>query len=62
MAYLGNGYTIADYDGSSRTTYLEKANIDFPPIPKPRTVQVPSAPERDEKKITIDQVVPVTVS
>lgn len=62
MAYIGNGYTVADYDGSSRTTYLDPANIDYPPVPSPRHVEVRRVPSADEKKITIDQVVPVTVS
>ena len=34
MTWLGNGYTVADYDGSSRTTYLDTRVIDFPPIPQ----------------------------
>jgi hypothetical protein len=62
MAYIGNGYTLADYDGSSRTKYLDPENIDYPPVPAPRRVQVERVPERDEKKVTIDQVVPVTVA
>jgi hypothetical protein len=33
MTWLGNGYTISDYDGSSRTTYLDRSLIDYPPIP-----------------------------
>lgn len=33
MTWLGNGYTVADYDGSSRTTYLDANVIDYPPIP-----------------------------
>lgn len=35
MGWLGNGYTVADYNGSSRTAYLDKANIDYPPVPPP---------------------------
>lgn len=35
MCWLGNGYTKADYDGSSKTTYLDPANIDYPPVPEP---------------------------
>ena len=35
MCWLGNGYTKADYDGSSRTTYLDPAHIDYPPVPAP---------------------------
>ncbi len=35
MGWLGNGYTTADYDGnSSRTTYLDLAKIDYPPVPQ----------------------------
>ncbi|KAF2801808.1 FAD/NAD(P)-binding domain-containing protein [Mytilinidion resinicola] len=34
LTWLGNGYTMADYDGSSRTSYLDPAVIDYPPIPK----------------------------
>lgn len=34
MGWLGNGYTMTDYTaGSSRTTYLDPANIDYPPVP-----------------------------
>ena len=35
MGWLGNGYTVADYDGSSRTTYLDPSMIDYPPVPFP---------------------------
>ena len=38
MGWLGNGYTIADYNGSSRTTYLDPTIIDYPPVPKPFVV------------------------
>ncbi|CAM1506055.1 Fc.00g056960.m01.CDS01 [Cosmosporella sp. VM-42] len=34
MGWLANGYTLADYDGSSRTTYLDPTNIDYPPVPQ----------------------------
>ncbi len=34
MGWLGNGYTVADYNGSSRTSYLDTINIDFPPLPQ----------------------------
>lgn len=34
MAWLGNGYTKADYDGSTRTAYLDTAMIDYPPLPE----------------------------
>jgi hypothetical protein len=34
MCWLGNGYTVADYDGSSKTRYLDTANIDYPPVPE----------------------------
>lgn len=33
LGWLGNGYTMADYDNSSRTTYLDPDIIDYPPIP-----------------------------
>jgi hypothetical protein len=33
MAWLGNGYTVSDYDGGSRTKYLDPNFIDYPPIP-----------------------------
>ncbi|KAL1887132.1 hypothetical protein Sste5346_010421 [Sporothrix stenoceras] len=33
MGWLASGFTRADYDGSSRTTYLDPANIDYPPVP-----------------------------
>ena len=39
MGWLGNGYTLADYDASSRTTYLDPANIDYPPVPPPPKAQ-----------------------
>lgn len=35
MSWLANGYTVVDYDGSSKTTYLDPANIDYPPVPEP---------------------------
>jgi hypothetical protein len=34
LTWLGNGYTVADYDGSSRTSYLDPTLIDYPPIPE----------------------------
>ncbi|KAB5551065.1 hypothetical protein GE09DRAFT_1000878, partial [Coniochaeta sp. 2T2.1] len=34
VGWLGNGYTRADYDGSSRTTYLDMSVIDYPPVPQ----------------------------
>ncbi|KAF7554996.1 hypothetical protein G7Z17_g2518 [Cylindrodendrum hubeiense] len=33
LSWLGNGYTLADYDGSTRTKYLDPDEIDFPPLP-----------------------------
>lgn len=36
MSWLGNGYTVADYDGSSRTAYLDPTMIDYPPVPEPQ--------------------------
>jgi hypothetical protein len=33
LSWLGNGYTVADYDGSCRTSYLDPALIDYPPLP-----------------------------
>lgn len=33
LSWLGNGYTLADYDGSTRTKYLDPSEIDFPPLP-----------------------------
>lgn len=36
MGWLGNGYTVADYNGSSRTAYLDPKIIDYPPIPSER--------------------------
>ncbi|KAH0841216.1 putative sterigmatocystin biosynthesis monooxygenase stcW [Fonsecaea pedrosoi] len=33
MSWLGNGYTLADYSGGSRTNYLDPEEIDFPPLP-----------------------------
>jgi hypothetical protein len=38
MTWLGNGYTGADYDGSSRTMYLDPKFIDYPPLPKSKPV------------------------
>ena len=35
MSWLANGYTKADYNGSSRTMYLDPKIIDYPPVPKP---------------------------
>jgi hypothetical protein len=32
LSWLGNGYTLADYNGSSRTKYLDPNEIDFPPV------------------------------
>jgi hypothetical protein len=34
MAWLANGYTVGDYDGGSRTKYLDPGFIDYPPIPE----------------------------
>lgn len=34
MGWIASGYTLADYDGSSRTTYLDPSNIDYPPLPR----------------------------
>jgi hypothetical protein len=34
VSWLANGYTVADYDGSSRTKYLDPSFIDYPPIPE----------------------------
>ena len=67
LAWLGNGYTSADYDGSTRTAYLDPAMIDYPPIPeKPREtdlstdiVEVPAKQDL-EKYTAIDHVVPVS--
>jgi hypothetical protein len=35
MCWLANGYTNADYDGSSRTLYLDPEHINYPPVPEP---------------------------
>lgn len=32
MSWLCNGYTLADYKGTTRTKYLDPAEIDFPPV------------------------------
>ena len=49
MGWLGNGYTKADYDGSSRTAYLDPSNIDYPPVPEAR-VPLNSVALRYEKE------------
>lgn len=67
MAWLGNGYTIADYNGSTRTAYLDTAMIDYPPIPETEAetdtngqeIPVPMVKELD-KCPAIDRVIPVS--
>lgn len=64
MAWLGNGYTVADYNGSSRTAYLDPAMIDYPPVPEPEqdkdTVVVPQVNGKLSKGdvVIVDRVVP----
>ncbi len=68
MAWLGNGYTEADYNGSSRTTYLDPAMIDYPPVPDPEgeqdsegeaeTVVVSMVNGHNKGQVVIDQVIP----
>lgn len=50
MGWLANGYVKADYDGSSRTAYLDPANIDYPPVPEPKAVQGNGVPRETEKE------------
>ncbi|PGH28270.1 hypothetical protein AJ80_00161 [Polytolypa hystricis UAMH7299] len=49
MAWLGNGYAVADYNGSSRTMYLDPINIDYPPVPECPASQVKAEVNGDEK-------------
>ena len=67
MAWLGNGYTVADYNGSTRTAYLDPAMIDYPPIPEERSEPDPGTeavlvpPMKELEKCTaIDHVVPLS--
>lgn len=49
LSWLGNGYTMADYEGIDRTKYLDPVNIDFPSLPgdaDARPVSVDDMPMR----------------